>query len=119
MISKQIDSVTEFVCYNCNGKKRIKLKECPVCNGYGRLDWIENIVGKKEENSFSKDLLNELADKMAMEIDHEILNGILAKQRQREIVEAEAEKNLGILNPFKKLKDFKIKSSFTITKEDI
>lgn len=51
----------EVICSKCNGKRRIitdkpkwwqlRLTEieslCPKCFGDGKLDWIENAVGKK------------------------------------------------------------------------
>lgn len=47
----------EIKCPECYGNKKItdpKLSyiywiTCPKCKGKGKLDWIENIVGKKEE----------------------------------------------------------------------
>jgi len=49
----------EYLCKPCNGWGRILNEDellrtpflkCPVCLGHGKLDWIENIVGKREEN---------------------------------------------------------------------
>jgi hypothetical protein len=49
----------EYLCKPCNGWGRILNEDsllrtpflkCPVCLGDGKLDWIENIVGKQEEN---------------------------------------------------------------------
>jgi len=53
--------VGEVVCNKCNGKRRIRTDKpkwwqlrlteieslCPKCFGDGKLDWIENAVGKK------------------------------------------------------------------------
>ena len=41
----------EVICPECNGKGTIIVQcignVCPMCWGAGKLDWIENIVGKK------------------------------------------------------------------------
>lgn len=51
----------EVICNKCNGKRQIKTDKpkwwqlrlaeieslCPKCFGDGKLDWIENAVGKK------------------------------------------------------------------------
>lgn len=42
----------EVICTRCNGKgifinKYFGKPSCPKCNGIGKLNWIENIVGKK------------------------------------------------------------------------
>ena len=34
------------------GKTLIFYRLCPKCGGDGKLDWIENIVGKKLDNSY-------------------------------------------------------------------
>ena len=44
-----------IICDKCNGTKSIPLnppraiveQQCPKCKGTGYVDWIENIVGKK------------------------------------------------------------------------
>lgn len=35
------------LCSNCGGKGRVGAAHtfCPKCNGYGYLDWLENITG--------------------------------------------------------------------------
>ena len=52
----------EIICDKCNGKKtfpvlpvlnrithiHITEVKCPKCKGTGKLDWIENVVGKKQ-----------------------------------------------------------------------
>lgn len=57
----------EVVCNECNGKgvtlewielnylagyKSPKEKECDKCLGAGKLDWIENVVGKRPQYDF-------------------------------------------------------------------
>ena len=51
----------EVICPDCNGEKKIadpKLNyyvfwiKCPKCKGAGKLDWIENIVGKQNPINF-------------------------------------------------------------------
>ncbi len=47
-----------FICKECGGtgkvrekrdrwSRRVVRRNCPVCEGDGKLDWIEKIVGKK------------------------------------------------------------------------
>lgn len=52
------EEYSEFICDHCYGtgrirrdsSKRYKLKkQCPRCNGFGKLDWIENITGEYYE----------------------------------------------------------------------
>jgi len=48
---------SEFICKSCQGTgcyraitrdvKDPRFLNCPKCQGEGKLDWIENIVGKK------------------------------------------------------------------------
>ena len=49
----------EYLCPICNGWGKVMNRDphlrtiqvdCPWCLGDGKLDWIENIVGKREEN---------------------------------------------------------------------
>lgn len=49
----------EVKCNECNGSGEIVIDEdlscytfyiCSKCNGDGKLDWLENIVGKKVKN---------------------------------------------------------------------
>jgi DnaJ-class molecular chaperone len=44
----------EVLCDVCRGWKQVEISEgfryivdCPKCHGTGKLDWIENVVGKK------------------------------------------------------------------------
>lgn len=48
----------EMICDKCNGEGNIGFIEpdkngrsywqvCPKCLGFGKVDWIENIIGKK------------------------------------------------------------------------
>ena len=48
MIAIQTDlSPGEFICDTCHGRKLIDHNICPKCNGAGKVDWIENIIGKQ------------------------------------------------------------------------
>lgn len=89
MKNKQIKlNPGEVLCDKCNGKGRITYSKhfsetCYKCKGVGKLDWIENIVGKTSspndllEDAFYKQMAKELADA----IDSEILKslGVLNK----------------------------------------
>ncbi len=51
----------EIICDECNGAGKITdrrfvnlesdpyVKRCPKCHGDGKLDWVENIVGKTDD----------------------------------------------------------------------
>lgn len=94
----------KFKCKTCDGKGVVQIgppldvKGCPICDGVGYLDWIEAIVGKKKkikpleftindidiglDNSFyetHRHLLDEIANKMALDIDKMILNELINK----------------------------------------
>jgi len=57
----------EYKCKKCNGKGTILAKDdpktliwlenqrvaCPVCNGKGKLDWIENVIGVEKTRKVS------------------------------------------------------------------
>jgi len=66
----------EVICDKCHGKGGW----CEKCHGDGKLDWVENIVGKKPGLPFDSILINELASKLAKEIDEEIIKEILKKE---------------------------------------
>ena len=45
----------EIKCDKCKGKKNINrgvygIVPCSKCKGVGKLDWIKNVVGKREPN---------------------------------------------------------------------
>jgi len=40
----------EYYCKHCNGTGYEKFRvRCPYCEGTGKLDWIENIIGRKSQ----------------------------------------------------------------------
>jgi len=50
-----LDLTFEIVCNECEGtgfenKRKWNRKACPKCFGIGKVDWIENIIGKKRRN---------------------------------------------------------------------
>lgn len=55
-MSQPILNPSDVICYKCNGigkrgynpGDKSFLFECLTCCGEGKLDWIENIVGKEE-----------------------------------------------------------------------
>lgn len=87
----------EFNCEECNGTgyesalpspKSPHFKymvKCKCCHGEGKLDWIENIVGKKDEDI--EEMINRLSEKMAKKFADKIDKEIL------ETITEEAEKN--------------------------
>ncbi len=61
------NNIDKFVCSECNGRcvteqayifvfegsimEGTRMIDCPKCLGDGEVDWIENIVGKKDDIS--------------------------------------------------------------------
>lgn len=52
------EEYSEFICDMCHGTGRIRITDprrykltarCPRCNGLGKLDWIEHIIGEHHE----------------------------------------------------------------------
>jgi hypothetical protein len=67
-------------------------EECNVCLGAGKLDWIEQVVGKPRnwiEIDLSEELARKLSEDLAKEIDREILESIYkeAEQIQKEEID--------------------------------
>jgi hypothetical protein len=81
----------EVLCNECNGtgdhgytkpSENIHswLIVCRKCHGTGKLDWIENIVGKPSPPDFQlygDDIVKELAKDLAAEIDKDMLKLIV------------------------------------------
>jgi hypothetical protein len=46
-----------YSCNLCDGKGRVPVPQndvtCPKCKGTGKLDWVENVVGKKDPSSLT------------------------------------------------------------------
>jgi hypothetical protein len=84
----------EVICDECLGTgESIAHHSCPKCWGNGKLDWIENVVGKrpKVSNEFFKakwsdeildswpqanEYIDELAKQLAQDIDKKILESL-------------------------------------------
>lgn len=72
---------TKFTCKKCKGRGRITSGQfyynCPECDGKGYLDWIENIVGKRNIiEDFRSEIVSKMAKQMAEDIDREILESM-------------------------------------------
>ncbi len=99
----------EIICNKCNGSGSLSSKinastmafTCKKCDGVGKLDWIENVIGKKVPNMFDssstmtisgmkfsnypikqKDL-NKMSKRLADKIDKEILESFLLDSEQK------------------------------------
>jgi DnaJ-class molecular chaperone len=60
----------DIVCRECGGTGNSNYNKpddefdfvfnikCPKCNGIGKLDWVENVVGKKQHRSMDSTSLN-------------------------------------------------------------
>jgi len=91
----------EILCPDCKGKRYsletdtldnthsiTRNQKCLKCNGEGKLDWVENLIGKdntktitglctidnKETNKFLEKIYGNMSKKIAEDIDNEIIN---------------------------------------------
>jgi RecJ-like exonuclease len=100
-VEKKELEVWEIICDKCHGfgKKPGTNLVCRKCGGEGKLDWIENVVGKRKKNSwFSfldefktedfwpdtellKEIGEDLSEQMAKQVDREIMKQILGRER--------------------------------------
>jgi hypothetical protein len=91
----------EIICPECNGSGNNifeqsdlwnAISQCSKCLGSGKLDWIERIVGKPRnwiEIDLSQEILRELSENLAAEIDRQILETVHkeAEQIQKEEID--------------------------------
>ena len=103
MVTKLHLEEWEMLCNECNGSgddpsSKTFTTVCPKCRGTGKVDWLENILGKKRilRATFSHDdmvdsmsymripseTLDEMAKQIAEEIDKEIIESILQSAEQ-------------------------------------
>lgn len=77
----------KVVCSKCHGNGQIWPKGiCVKCFGEGRLDWVENVVGKRkftirpgvytEGGIVAKIIQDNMAEGLSRVIDHDIIEGI-------------------------------------------
>lgn len=92
----------EMLCDKCNGlrysrENGIRGIRCPECQGTGKVDWLENILGKAPmkgsdtsewlppagfDRGVHDDAIDAMAQQLANEIDKEILESILESAEQ-------------------------------------
>lgn len=81
----------EVWCHECKGAGQFPSKpignfdvseQCRTCEGYGKLDWVERIVGKKNPFDFQTMLVNELGDALRNEIDEMVLDDLYAERNK-------------------------------------
>jgi len=66
-----------MICDQCEGTGKVpvskhngitvieSLKQCPKCVGHGKVDWVENVVGKRKTSKQAlKEVFGALADAM-------------------------------------------------------
>ncbi len=91
----------EYICDKCGGTGRINNHNpyhsfphsrsrtvfCPMCQGTGKLDWIENIVGKKPVIFHFENALEAMSQRISKEIDKEIISSVIkaAKEDKMEV----------------------------------
>ena len=80
MSEKNLDEISEFECPDCHGTgdetsrltpEAMIISTCRTCDGTGKLDWIEAIVGKKTKY---KTIQDAVAKYMADKVDREIMS---------------------------------------------
>jgi len=74
----------EMVCNGCGGVGGvgdILQDECPKCFGTGKLDWIENVVGKRDPSLSFWDMVDEPTRMMAENFIEKIKSGDIRKKR--------------------------------------
>ncbi len=69
------------VCYRCNGSGRDPediYSKCKACWATGKLDWIENILGRKEKPtlSFEEEAVENMTIELSKQIDKDILEAL-------------------------------------------
>ena len=85
----------EYICDKCGGTGRVnnfnpyhpyyshrRKVFCPMCQGTGKLDWIENIVGKKPIVFRYENAVDNMAREMAKGIDREIIDSVVAAAKK-------------------------------------
>ena len=80
MNKKDLDEISEFECPDCHGTgenitniaiQSTIISTCRTCEGTGKLDWIEAIVGKKSKY---ETILDEIKKHMVDKVDKELEN---------------------------------------------
>jgi len=103
MVTKLHLEEWEMLCNECNGSgddpsSKTFTTICPKCQGAGKVDWLENILGKKRilRTTFSHDdmvdsmsymkipneIMDEMGKRIAEDIDKEILESIMVEVEQ-------------------------------------
>ena len=80
----------EVICIECNGTGGIILGSfnnpdliyCNKCNGTGKLDWIENIVGKKSDADL---IVEALSHSLKCSFDKEFVIKVMGEQNEYRI----------------------------------
>lgn len=76
----------EHWCPSCKGKgshppqplgQYEVAAQCKKCNGAGKLDWLERVMGVKTPFDFETYYASEMAEELRKEIDKEILEDIM------------------------------------------
>jgi len=100
-VEKKELEVWEIICDKCHGfgKKPGTRLVCKKCGGEGKLDWVENIVGKRKNFSWFhfleeigtkdfwpdiellKEITEDLSKQMIETIDKETMKQILGRER--------------------------------------
>lgn len=96
----------KFPCKSCNGKGLVETKSkgskslqstCYDCDGTGYVDWIENIVGKKQVELLTPEwqdkIIKEFCNHMVTEIDKQILEEYFYGYGRRKIPMQKMQRN--------------------------
>lgn len=79
----------EEFCPKCNGKGKTLMKKdvtltCSKCYGFGKLDWIENAMGKKlpSGEQIEQWAIETMSQQIADEIDKEIIESVIKEAEE-------------------------------------
>lgn len=76
-----------YECHICKGTGKDKSKykdKCTFCWGEGKVDWIENIIGKKKPTiDIEEAMIENAALELAKRIDKEILETVFINYYRR------------------------------------
>lgn len=88
----------EVHCYLCKGTGRKKFNRhnlCPKCDGYGTMDWIDNITGRIRKKKLTRwgenhtfigeGVVEAMTKQLAEDIDNRIIKGLIHEAKQNNL----------------------------------
>jgi len=75
----------EIICPKCHGEDGAEPysdEECSKCYGEGKLDWIENIVGKPKPINPYEEFMRRAANELRDSIDKEFIDNLVSESNK-------------------------------------